>query len=99
MDRYIPIGNKILIRPEKTKETESGLVMPEIMSGRAMVAEILSLGSGEGDKNKNFFEAVKDVGMVPGAKVLYRPHMSDKIKVGDEELLIVPLDGILAIIL
>ena len=90
-----PLGEKILVkRVEAKAQTESGIFLPETAKEKPQEATVMAIGDGKLlDNGKRADFQVK-----AGDTVLIGKWGGTEIKVGDEEMLIMSEDDILAII-
>ena len=88
-----PLGERVLIKMVEAEEkTKSGLVLPGSAQEKPQVAEVLAVGAGiTGDEKK------KDEIKV-GDKVIFSKFAGTEVKVDGEELIIIKLSDVLAVI-
>ena len=90
-----PLGDKILLkRVEAESKTKSGIVLPETAKEKPKRGTVIAVGDGKlldsGERAK--FQVKK------GDEVIFASYAGTEIKVGDEELLVLSEDEVLAII-
>lgn len=89
-----PMTDHVLIRMVDTEgTTKSGLILPTAAKDRPVIAEVLSVGTGYMDDGTQV-----DMQVSIGDKVLTSKYSGDKYRVGDEELTVVRMKDILAIV-
>lgn len=91
-----PLGDKVVIRPQKEEErTKSGIVLPATAEKeKPEQGEIIAVGPGKtGEDGKVIPMTVK-----VGDKVLFTQYGPSEIKIDDEELLVVSESDVLAVI-
>ena len=88
-----PLGERIVIKMTEAEEkTKSGIVLPGSAKEKPQVAEVLAVGAGiTGDEKK------KDEIKV-GDKVIYSKFAGTEVKIDGEELIIIKLADVLAVI-
>ena len=90
-----PLGDKILLkRVEAESKTKSGIVLPETAKEKPKRGTVIAVGDGKlldsGERAK--FQVKK------GDEVIFASYAGTEIKVGDEELLVLSEDEVLAIL-
>ncbi len=88
-----PLGERILIKMTEAEEkTKSGIVLPGSAKEKPQVAEVLAVGAGitKDEKKKD------DVKV--GDKVIYSKFAGTEVKIDGEELIIIKLADVLAVI-
>ncbi|NLJ57703.1 MAG: co-chaperone GroES [Tissierellia bacterium] len=88
-----PLGERIVIKMTEVEEkTKSGIVLPGSAKEKPQIAEVLAIGSGiTADEKK------KDEIKV-GDKVIYSKFAGTEVKIDGEELIIIKLADVLAVI-
>lgn len=88
-----PLGDRVVIKKVEVEEkTKSGIVLPSSAKEQPQMAEVLAIGSDiENDEKKK--EQIK-----VGDKVIFSKYAGTEIKVDDEELTILKLSDILAVV-
>jgi chaperonin GroES len=88
-----PLGDRVVIKKVEAEEkTKSGIVLPNSAKEQPQMAEIVALGADiENDEKKK--EQVK-----VGDKVIFSKYAGSEIKLDDEELTVLKLSEILAVV-
>jgi chaperonin GroES len=90
-----PLGDRVVVeREEQESTTAGGIVLPDSAKGRPSRGKVVSVGDGR--LLKDGTRAPLQV--KPGDRVLFTTYGPEEIKVGDEEMLLMREDDILAII-
>ncbi|HAL18779.1 MAG TPA: co-chaperone GroES [Spirochaetaceae bacterium] len=85
-----PIGDRVLIKIEDAPEkTKSGLFIPAQAQEKTQIGKILAIGEGE---------EVKKVPVKVGDMVMYNKYSGTSIKDGDDELLVLKSEDLVAVI-
>lgn len=83
-----PVGERVILKPVKAEEkTKGGIYIPESAKEEKKEAVVISVGT---DKNG------KKLPLNEGDKVIYGGYGYNKIKVNDEEYIIIDFKDILA---
>ena len=83
-----PIGERVLLRPEKTQEkTESGIFIPEAAKEEKKEGIIVEVGEKE---DKTEFPVKK------GDKIIYGGYSNEEFEIDGEKYVIIKLNDILA---
>jgi chaperonin GroES len=90
-----PLGDRVVVRREESKEkTAGGIVLPESAKDRPSRGHIVSVGEGrmldDGTRGK--------MQVAVGDRVIFSSYAGETFKVGDDELLLMREDEILAVI-
>ena len=89
-----PLGDRVVIKQLEAEETtKSGIVLPSQSKEKPQQAKVLAVGPGGVVDGKEVKMEVK-----PGDKVIYSKYAGTEVKVGDDELIIVRQNDILAIV-
>jgi len=98
MTKIIPIGEKLLIKPEvkNDRQTASGIVIPETSVDKPQIGEVVAAGEGRILENGTMMPLTVKV----GDRVLFRKFAGTEIKIDKEDdvLLLVTERDILGII-
>lgn len=88
-----PLGDRVVIKKVEAEEkTKSGIVLPSSAKEEPQMAEIVAIGADiENDEKKK--EQVK-----VGDKVIFSKYAGSEIKLDNEELTVLKLSDILAVI-
>ena len=88
-----PLGDRLVIKKVEVEEkTKSGIVLPSTAKEQPSMAEVLAIGSDITDDEKK-----KDTIKV-GDKVIFSKYAGTEIKVDGQELTILKLGDILAVV-
>lgn len=88
-----PLGERVVIKMVEAEEkTKSGLVLPGSAKEKPQVAEVIAVGAGITSDEKK-----KDEIKV-GDKVIFSKFAGTEVKLNDEELIIIKLSDVLAVI-
>ncbi len=90
-----PLGDRIVVKREASQEqTAGGILLPESAKDKPSRGTVVSVGDGkllaDGSRSK--------LQVAPGDQVLFTTYGPDEIKIGDEELLLMREDDVLAVI-
>lgn len=90
-----PLGDRVIVRQQAIQEkTESGLFIPEAGQEKPLKGTVLAVGPGKvTDKGTRI-----PVSVVPGDTVLFGKYAGSYAKFGDENLLIISEESILAVV-
>jgi len=93
--RIRPLGDRVVVkRLEEEQKTRGGIIVPDTAKEKPQQAEVVAVGPGRiSEEGKRVPPDVKK-----GDKVLFGKYSGSEITVGDEELLILREEDILAII-
>lgn len=88
-----PLGERLVIKMTEAEEkTKSGIVLPGSAKEKPQVAVVIAVGAGITSDEKK-----KDEVKV-GDKVIYSKYAGTEVKIDDEELIIIKLADVLAVI-
>ncbi|HHZ01537.1 MAG TPA: co-chaperone GroES [Tissierellia bacterium] len=88
-----PLGERVVIKMVEAEEkTKSGIVLPGSAKEKPQIAEVIAVGAGITSDEKK-----KDEIKV-GDKVIYSKYAGTEVKIDGEELIIIKLADILAVI-
>lgn len=83
-----PLGDRVVIkRVEAEEKTQSGIVLPSSAKEQPQMAEVLAVG-----------EEIKNNEIKVGDKVIFSKYAGTEVKLDNEELTILKLDEILAVV-
>lgn len=90
-----PLGDRVVIEREEAEErTAGGIVLPESAKNKPARGKIVAVGDGRlldnGSRNQ--------IQVKVGERVLFSSYAGETFKVGDQELLLMREDDILAVI-
>lgn len=92
-----PLGDRVIVKPlEAEEKTKGGIVLPDTAKEKPQEGEIVAVGKGKVlDDGKT-----KELGVKVGDRVLYGKYSGTDVKLrdGDDDLLIMHEDDILAIV-
>ena len=90
-----PLGDRVVVEREESEGTTAGgIVLPDSAKDKPARGEVISVGPGRTlDDGSRSEMQVK-----PGERVLFSSYAGETFKVGDDELLLMREDDILAII-
>lgn len=89
-----PLEDRIVIKPvEKEQKTESGIVLPETAKEKPQEGEVVAVGPGRYEDGDRVPMDVKK-----GDKVIYSKYGGMEVKVGKEQLIILSLKDVLAVV-
>ena len=87
-----PLQNFILVKPGKKEEMRSGIVIPDTAQEKAQEGEVVAVGPGR--LGKDNVREIMDVKV--GDFIIYPKFGGTEIKVGGDELVIMPETQVLA---
>lgn len=93
--RLQPLGDRVVIERESAEEkTAGGIVLPDSAQNKPARGKIISVGDGRlldnGQRNQIQVKA--------GDRVLFSSYAGEQFKIGDQELLLMREDDILAVL-
>jgi len=95
MAKLRPLGDKILVkRVEAESKTKSGIVLPDSAKEKPRRGKILSVGDGKRLDNGE----KAPVELKKGDEVIFSSYAGTEIKIDNEELMIMSVDDVLAVI-
>ena len=95
MKNLIPLNDRIIIkRLEREDKTSSGIVIPDSASGKSDQGRVVAIGPGK--KNQDGKRVPSD--LKGGELVLFGKYAGQAIKFGEEELLVMKEEDVLAVI-
>ena len=90
-----PLGDRVVVEREESEDvTAGGIVLPDSAKDKPARGKIVSIGDGKllDDGTRAGFQ------VKVGDRVLFTSYAGEEFKVGDEELLLMREDDILAVI-
>jgi chaperonin GroES len=95
MAKLRPLGDKILVkRVEAETKTKSGIVLPDSAKEKPKRGKVLAVGEGKRlDDGK-----LSSVDVKKGDEVLFTSYAGTEIKLDGEELLLMSVDDVLAVV-
>ena len=95
MAKLRPLGDKILIkRVEAESKTKSGIVLPDSAKEKPKRGKIISLGDGK--RLENGERAPWNV--KKGDEVIFTSYAGTELKIDGEEVLVMSVDDVLAVV-
>jgi len=95
MTKLRPLGDKILVkRVEAEAKTKSGIVLPDTAKEKPKRGKVLSVG--EGKRLESGERAALDV--KKGDEVIFTSYAGTEVKIDGEELIIMSVDDVLAVV-
>ncbi len=89
-----PLNNNVVLKKDKVEQkTTSGIILSS-KSEDTEYARVIAKGKGK----RNSDGSVEEIDVNVGDKVIYKSYSPTKVKVNDEEYLIVSSDDILAVL-
>ena len=90
-----PMGDRVVVRPsEQEGVTKGGIILPDTAQERPQQGEVVAAGPGRVLENGKRVE----MEVKPGDIVIYSKYSGTEVEVEDEELLVMGINDILAII-
>ncbi len=90
-----PMGDRVVVRPsEQESLTKGGIYLPDTAQERPQEGEVVATGPGRVLNNGKRVE----MEVQPGDKVIYSKFAGTEVNVEDEELLVLGMNDILAIL-
>ena len=90
-----PLGDRVVVQREESEDTTAGgIVLPDSAQDKPSRGTVISIGNGRllDDGSRAAFQVAK------GDRVLFTSYAPEMIKLGDEELLLMREEDILAVI-
>ena len=92
--KLVPLGDRVVLKELKAEETtKSGIVLPGQAQEKPQQAEVIAVGPGKVEDDK---EVKMEV--AAGDQVIYSKYDGTNVKLEDEEYIIVKQDDILAVV-
>lgn len=90
-----PLGDRVVVRRvEEETTTASGIVLPDSAKEKPQQGKVIAVGNGKKLDNGS----VQAIDLKEGDHVVFGQYAGDKVKLGDEELLIMKESEIFGII-
>ncbi|ANJ67146.1 co-chaperone GroES [Halothiobacillus diazotrophicus] len=90
-----PLHDRVLIkRVEEERKTAFGIVLPDSAAEKPNRGEVVAAGPGKSNEKGE----IRPMSVKPGDQVLFNQYAGNKVKVGDDELLMMGEDDLLAVI-
>ena len=90
-----PLHDRVVVkRMEEERTSAGGIVIPDSATEKPMRGEVVAVGNGKILDNGE----VRSLDVKTGDKVLFGKYSGNDVKVGDEELVIMREDDIMAVI-
>lgn len=90
-----PLRDKVLLRPDpKEEQTAGGILLPDSKKKKPLFGTVVAIGTGTTLDNGTFLPMEVEVGQ----RVLYSEHAGQVLKTDGEELLILSVHEILAVL-
>jgi chaperonin GroES len=90
-----PLHDRVVVkRMEEERTSAGGIVIPDSATEKPMRGEVVAVGNGKITDSGE----VRSLDVKAGDKVLFGKYSGNDVKVGDEELVIMREDDIMAII-
>ena len=90
-----PLGDRIVVRRlEEETKTAGGIYIPDSATEKPSEGEVIAVGNGRKDNNGNLIAMeIKN-----GDKVIFTKYSGSEVKVGDETVLIMREEDVLAVV-
>jgi chaperonin GroES len=91
----IPLGDRVVVEREQSEQkTSGGILLPDSAKDKPARGVVVSVGEGRLDSKG----ARHPLQVKPGDRVVFTSYAGEPFKVGDDELLLMREDDILAIL-
>ena len=90
-----PLGDRVVVQRDESEETTAGgIVLPDSAKDKPARGIVVSVGDGRllDDGTRSALQ------VKPGDRVIFTSYAGDNVKLGDDELLLMREDDILAVI-
>lgn len=92
--KLVPLGDRVVLKQLMAEETtKSGIVLPGAAKEKSQQAEVVAVGPGGVIEGKEVVMQVK-----AGDQVIYSQYSGSKVKIDEDEFIVVKQNDILAII-
>lgn len=95
MQTIIPLNDRVIVkRLEREDKTSSGIVIPDSASGKSDQGRVVAVGPGK--KNQDGKRVPTD--LKSGELILFGKYAGQTVKLGEEELLVLKEEDVIAVI-
>ena len=95
MKKLKPLGNRVLIKREKSEQTKGGILLPDSAQEKPKLGEVIGVGPGKLKKDGKLEPMMIEV----GNKVLFTTYAGNEVNLDDEhEYLVMSEEDVLAIV-
>lgn len=96
MDKFKPLGNRVLIKRSKATTSKGGILLPDTAQEKPKEGEVIAVGPGLRDDEGN----LQAIGVKIGDRVLFSSYAGTEVKENniEEEYLIMSEDDILGVL-
>ena len=93
--KLIPLGDRVVVEREASEQkTSGGILLPDSAKDKPARGTVVSVGEGKLD-DKGVRHALQ---VKPGDRVVFTSYAGEPFKIGDDELLLMREDDILAVL-
>jgi len=93
--KLIPLGDRVVVeREESGQKTAGGILLPDSAKDKPARGTVISVGEGKLDNHGRRLP----LQVKPGDRVVFTSYAGEPFKVGDDELLLMREDDILAVL-
>ena len=93
--QLIPLGDRVVVeREESGQKTAGGILLPDSAKDKPARGTVISVGEGKLDNHGRRLP----LQVKPGDRVVFTSYAGEPFKVGDDELLLMREDDILAVL-
>ena len=90
-----PLHDRVIVRRlEEERKTAGGIVIPDTAKEKPIQGEVVAVGNGKIMEDGK----VRPLDVKPGDKVLFGKYSGTEVKVGNEELLVMREEDIMAVV-
>ncbi|MBF5059984.1 10 kDa chaperonin [Candidatus Neptunochlamydia vexilliferae] len=90
--KFKPLGNRVLVKRSEAVESKGGILLPDSAQEKQKQGEVLAVGPGKMKEGK-----LEEMELKVGDKILFSAFAGTEVK-GEEELLIMSEDDVLAVV-
>lgn len=94
MKKFKPLGNYVLIKRAKKEKTKGGILLPDSAQEKPKEGEVLACGPGKRSENGS----LEQMTVKPGDRVLLSAYGGTEVQSEEEELVLLPEDDILGVL-